>query len=276
MATPRPVTPKRLVLDLLRVARDKPVPVGALVGVGALFGLTGNSMRVAITRLLARGLVESDERGSYRLSPATDPLTAHVERWREGEARMRRWESEWLLVSPPRGADRSTRRHSLRALGLSGFREGLDGLWTRPHNLAEPLSTTFERLGALGLDPGARHFVASHLDAKLRRRWETTLWPIEQLQRGYRRALDSVERSMARVGSMPAEQALVETFVVGGEAIRVIATDPLLPEAILSSFERRALSDAMLRYDELGRGIWGRLRREFEAGRSESSAEALP
>lgn len=270
------MTPKRLVLDLLRVARDKPVPVGALVGVGGLFGLTGNAMRVAITRLVARGLVASDERGSYRLSPATDPLTAHVERWREGESRMRVWQSEWLTVSLPRGADRSARRHSLRALGLFGFREGLDGLWVRPHNLAEPLPTTRERLGGLGLDPGAAHFVASHLDEPLRRCWETTLWPLAQLSQGYRRALESVERSRARVASMPAEQALVETFVVGGDAIRVIATDPLLPEAMLSSSGRRALSDAMLYYDEIGRGIWNQLRGEFEAGRSAGRPDGAP
>lgn len=270
------MTPKRLVLDLLRVARDKPVPVGALVSVASLFGLTGNSMRVALTRLVARGLIESDERGSYRLSPATDPLTAHVARWREGEARMRLWQSEWLMVSLPRGGERSARRHSLRALGLLGFREGLDGLWVRPHNLAEPLPTTLEHLGALGLDPGAHHFVADHLDESLRRRWETTLWPLARLGQGYRRALDSVERSRARVESMPTEQALVETFLVGGAAIRVIATDPLLPEAILAGFERRALTDAMLRYDEIGRVIWGRLRRGFEVGTTGAREEAAP
>ena len=80
---------------------------------------------------------------------------------------------------------------------------------------------------------------------------------------------------MARVQHMPMEQALVESFLTGGAAIRVLATDPLLPEAILRSHERRALGDVMLRYDEIGRGIWGRLQREFQTMRGEARQEAM-
>jgi len=50
--------------------------------------------------------------------------------------------------------------------------------------------------------------------------------------------------------------ALVESFLLGGRAIRTLALDPLLPEALVPSAERRALVEAMQRYDRVGRRLW--------------------
>ena len=55
---------------------------------------------------------------------------------------------------------------------------------------------------------------------------------------------------------------MVETFLVGGRAIREIARDPCLPDAIASESERRALVAAMREYDRAGRACW----REFMRG----------
>ena len=47
-----------------------------------------------------------------------------------------------------------------------------------------------------------------------------------------------------------------ESFRLGGEAIRLLVYDPLLPEPIVAPGERRALVEAMRRYDRLGRQAW--------------------
>ena len=49
---------------------------------------------------------------------------------------------------------------------------------------------------------------------------------------------------------------MVESFRIGGAALRVLATDPLLPEPIVPAREREALLAAMRRYDALGRASW--------------------
>ena len=49
---------------------------------------------------------------------------------------------------------------------------------------------------------------------------------------------------------------MVESFVLGGRAIRQLVLDPLLPEPILPTTERHALVQAMRRYDKLGRACW--------------------
>ena len=60
-------TAKSLILDLLTTVPGTSVPVQFLVEAAAMFGIDSNSVRVALTRLGARGLIESEKRGQYHL-----------------------------------------------------------------------------------------------------------------------------------------------------------------------------------------------------------------
>jgi phenylacetic acid degradation operon negative regulatory protein len=254
------VTPRSVVLNLVRVMPEqRSVPVRQLLSLGALFGFNANAVRVAVTRLMAENLLESDERGSYRLGPAAAAIHAHVEEWRRGEARMRPWQGQWLAVLLPGKTNRGERRGTLRALPRLGMREGLPGLWLRPDNLRLSLADTAERLRALGLEHGAELFIARDFSERLTTRFVRALWPLRNLQRGYERALAALERSLAQLPAMARDRALVQSFVLGGEAIRVLATDPLLPEAIWPGETRKRLGEVMLRYDAVGRRLWGTL-----------------
>jgi phenylacetic acid degradation operon negative regulatory protein len=245
------------VLDLARVAGPRAVPIRGLVAIGELFGISGNALRVAVARLLAAGLLESDERGSYRLGAVADPVSRHVEGWRLGDRRRRSWDGGWIAVALGR-ADRGERAASLRALERAGLREGLAGLWVRPDNLAEPLERSRERLGGLGLERGACCFVASALPGETDARWRE-LWPRAELLAEYRDGRARLERSSSRLERLPVERAAVEAFLLGGAAIRVLALDPLLPDELLDPAPRRELWEAMLRYDTAGRRVWARL-----------------
>ncbi len=246
------VRPKSLLLDLLRVSDDA-VQVSNLVAVGNLFGFEGNAVRVALTRLVAAGLVESDERSSYRLAPGALPMARLINRWRDGEARLSSWAGDWLAVLHPRGGDRRSRADSLRALARLGFREGRPGMWVRPNNLR---ADAFADLSALGLVNGAEAFTASGFGAATEGEWRKQLWPLAQLRRDLRDTLRDLERSRERLPSIPRDDALVESFLLGGRAIRLLATDPLLPDEILDGDERRRLTKAMKAYDRAGKKLW--------------------
>jgi DNA-binding transcriptional regulator PaaX len=252
-----------VLLDLLRVS-DEPAPVSGLVHVGELFGFTGNAIRVALARLVSGGLVESDERGWYRLAPDTDSISEWVEWWREGDRRRRRWSGAWLMCWLPRRAPaRGARKGSLRALARTGFVEGLPGARVRPDNLAGGVDQLRDQLDRLGLEDGATVFAADQLDEATRTRWSTELWPVAKLQRDYAKMLDDLTRSRARVPTLPAARAMVETFLLGGAAIRMLARDPLLPESIMNGDTRRDLTAEMRAYDRIGRRTW----RDALAGR---------
>lgn len=251
----QPVNARSVVLNLVRVAQ-RSVPVRRLLTIGDLFGFNANAMRVAIARLVADGRLESDERGSYRLGPSATRLHEHVEGWRRGEARMRPWRGEWLAAALPSGAARATRRASLSALTRLGLREGMPGVWVRPDNLRQPFESMTEHFRALGLEDGAELFRARDFSAHTAERFASDLWATRALQRGYATALRNLERSLQQLEGMPRDTALVQTYLLGGEAIRVLATDPLLPEQIMKGQTRAALTETMLRYDAIGHALW--------------------
>ena len=248
------VNPRSVVLNLVRVTQ-RSVSVRQLLAIGGLFGFNANAMRVAIARLVADARLESDERGSYRLAPAATVMHEHVEEWRRGEARMRAWRGEWLAIALPLGTARATRRSSLSALSRLGLREGLPPLGPSD-NLRQPFDSMTERFRALGLEDGAELFRAHDFSAHTAKRFASELWPIRLLERSYAAALRNLERSLEQLDGMPRETALVQTYLLGGEAIRVLATDPLLPEQIMEGAARAALTETMLRYDAVGHALW--------------------
>ena len=249
---------RSFVLDLLSTLRRGAMPVRALVEAATLFGIAEGSVRVALTRLLGDALIERDERGLYRLGQAAAPVQGRVAAWRDLEARLQPWSNGWVGVLDAGVAKRSSRaaqRRSDRALDLTGFRSFARGLALRPDNLAGGVAQLREELSALGLAPGAvvcaLHELDSVSDARARR-----LWDADGLVAQYRRHRQRIDTSTRRLRTRSAEVAMVESFRVGGAALRVLARDPLLPEPIVASAERRALLDAMIEYDAMGRASW--------------------
>ncbi len=274
-------TASSFVLDLLVTLKQGSMPVRALVEAGRRFGIAENSLRVALARLLARGRVERDARGRYRLGPGAEPVRSQVVSWRRLTSRQRPWDGSWLMVHLPVVSEAARRRRSERALRLLGLRALEPALRLRPDNLqggvedarerlvalgldsgahvfeARGLDGARERLLALGLDPRARVFQARGLDdasdAEARR-----LWDVEALEAGYAASLEELERSARRLPDLPEAEAMVESFLLGGRMIRQLVLDPLLPEEILPSQGRDALVAAMRAYDRAGRRCWAR------------------
>ena len=257
----RAPTAKSLILDLLSTVGRRAVPVRSLVAAAGLFGLEANAVRVALARLRAAELVASDERGFYRLGAGARSVQSQVRGWRDLDARIRPWEGGWVGVlagALPRGG-RADRRRRERALAFLGFRELEPGLVVRPDNLRDEgaggVTAVRDQLTALGLDEDACVFSLGELDDARDAR-ARTLWDTEALVAGYRSTARELEASAARLETLPREDAMVESFQLGGAAIRQLVFDPLLPDALVPGTERRALLQAMHRYDALGRACW--------------------
>ena len=248
-------TARSLILDLLSTLGRSAAPVRALVSAGGLFGIASNALRVALARLTAEGLVERDERGRYRLGPEAAPVSERVAGWRRREERVIAWSGDWigvLTTGRPRGV---ARRRRDRALRLYGLRALDPGLALRPANLRGGVEAARDDLRALGLTADAPVFRLTDLDADSDRR-ARELFDGTALGRRYRDLGERLERSAARLPDLTREEAMAESFLLGGEALRCLVLDPLLPEPIAPVDDRRALVAAMRRYDELGRRCW--------------------
>ncbi len=252
----RQPTAKSLTLDLLSTLSGRSLPIAALVAAGELLGLAEGSLRVAVTRLLAAGRIERDERGLYRLGSAAAPIDREVRSWRRLEERTRRWSGAWLAVhrsSPaPRGARRRAEERALRWMGLAELEPGF---FVRPDNLKGGAKALRPSLLGLGLDPGALVLRADGLDPAREAR-ARGLWDVPALEAAYDRGVESLLRSEARLETLAEGEAMVESFRLGGEMIRLLVLDPLLPAPLVDVDERRRLVRAMRRYDRVGRRAW--------------------
>lgn len=256
--------PTAIILDLLRTYRRRGTSVRTIMATGAMFDLSENVMRVSLSRLVARGMVENIQRGHYRLADRADPLSDFVERWRQGENRLRAWDGDAFLLMHTATAADSRRDWALNA---HGFRQVTTGLWARPDNLAGNADELERLLCQLGVD---RESVLVS-NARIAPRWQAAWlahFDIAAMLAIYREHERKLAASLGRLDDLRHEAALKETFHLGGRAVHILAKDPLLPAQIIDPAPRRALWQTMLAYDRKGREIWGR--------RGESRPEVMP
>jgi phenylacetic acid degradation operon negative regulatory protein len=257
------LTAKSLILDLLSTLRDgSAMPVGALVEAGSLFGLSGNNMRVSIARLLAGGQIARDERGHYRLGGKAQPIGRRVRSWRQMNRQTRKWSGAWIAAQVGNGG-RADRRERERALHLLGFAPLRPALWLRPDNLAASVEEVRGELHLLGLPGGDLVFLLRELDVDNEKR-ARALWGVEAMRHSYGALREEIARSAQRLEELPPEEAMCESFALGGRVLRQLVLDPLLPEEICPAAERDALLAAMRDYDRQGRLAWANLLKRFD------------
>lgn len=251
--------PKNLILDLMLAAGDKPLIARDAILAGSLFQISENSLRVTLARLSAAGLIETAERGAYRLGPAATDLAGDVASWRTLESRLRAWQGSYIVVhcGALGRSDRAALPRRERALQMLGFRLLERGLYIRPDNIESDLDALRQRLYKLGLDRDAPVFRASGLDPA-REAIVRQLWDGQALTQNYRQLRVKLEDWLARGDQLSLEAAARESFLLGGQAIHQLVFDPLLPEPFVDSRERRAFIQAVHHFDETGRAIWNR------------------
>jgi len=263
------ITPKSLVLGLLQASDNRAIPVKGLVRAGEIFGFTGNTIRVTTARLIREGTIESNERGLYCLSDKNTLFSRFIESWRDGEGRLKDWDGAWICcLMQKRTVKRKTKTQSI--LDLSGFKEGLPGLWVRPHNL----TISIRHLEALFVNFGKLDdkvmFVARDFSVKQTEQWMKYLWPVDEIIKRQQAFLSKMEKSAERIEKIPLEQAMIESFRIGSEAVHLLISDPLLPEEIMGKTNRVALTKAMSEYDGLGKKVWSKGIQEIEIDQSPS------
>ncbi|HEX6591360.1 MAG TPA: PaaX family transcriptional regulator C-terminal domain-containing protein [Moraxellaceae bacterium] len=253
--------PRHLILKFLLGAEGEAMSAREAVAACGLFGIRENSVRVALVRLAAAGMIEAAGRGAYRLGANATGLAEDVSTWRAAESRVRDWSGAWIAVYC--GALSRSNRAALsrrdRALDMLGFREIDHECFVRPDNLVGGVAAVRERLYKLGLDSAAAVFLATEFDAAREARVRE-LWDGAALTRSYRQTREQLERWLAQEGELERDVAARESFLMGSTAIRQLVFDPLLPDPLVDTAERRAFVDTVLRYDTRGHQIWRQLR----------------
>ncbi|MDQ1437139.1 MAG: phenylacetic acid degradation operon negative regulatory protein [Acidimicrobiaceae bacterium] len=211
------------------------LPARVLVRAGELFGISEGTLRVALSRMVAAGELETAD-GSYRLAGRLLDRQARQEASRAATTRAWRgqaWRFAFVAGERRSAEQRGELRAAMRALRLAELREGV---WLRPDNLrvddgAEAAAVVAEQcvqaVGKLtGLGEG--DVVGGVRDADMASR----LWDVA----GWARRAGGLRRSLAR--SLPGVKAgrveeLAAGFVLSADVLRHFQADPLLPDELL-------------------------------------------
>lgn len=249
------ITPKTFILSLLQASGNHAMPINTMVAAGAVFGIRENAIRVTATRLTREGILKKSRRGVYRLGTGAIRASQYIERWRDGENRIKKWDGSWLCGLLP-NINMQNFKASRKAFGFFGFKEGLPNFWVRPNNLNMDIETLGNLLSQFGKMQNGEMFTARKFNKEMIDKWQNHLWPVEKRVDDQKKFLSTLTQSAERIEKMPMEAALVESFIMGSEAIRLLITDPLLPPEMMDITYRKKLHAAMLDYDTVGKRIW--------------------
>ena len=254
---PQDVSPRALVLSLMSSAFLAPQSIARLISAAELFGIEAATLRVAVTRLLKEGLLESPDRGVYQPGPKSRALTRRVQSWKDVASRLVPWNGDWLVALTDHlgRTDRKQLRARERALALSGYQLTPAGFWVRPANLAGTLEDQRTDLTTIGADEGIILMRAAGVSTDPAPDWPA-LWSSEALARSYEDAIAAMTASLTRLPLLSPAEAARETLLIGQAVIRTINFDPLLPPELGNQEDFLRMVDTMVRYNDTGRKCW--------------------
>jgi len=254
---PEALSARALILSLIASIGTGRQMIAGLIHAGALFGIEPATMRVAATRLLKEGLLESPERGLYVPGPRAQALTRRVQQWQDVAAKMVPWNGDWLVaMTHPLGRrDRKQLRNRERALALFGYQAAEAGLWVRPANLARALPDHQQDLAGIGADETMPILRVAEMAAPGMQDW-AGLWSAADLEHSYQAAIRAMTESLERLPRLSLADAARETLLTGQAVIRAINFDPLLPPELGNQKLFLEMVDAMRAYNERGQQCW--------------------
>lgn len=219
----RPLTARSAVLSLLLGRRPPKAPVALLVRWCELFGVTGNAARVALSRMVERGELVTDD-GVYALAGRVQA------RQHEQEEALTPaptdWDGTWHVVVLTGGArpapERLAQRQLLRRSRLAELREGV---WVRP--ATAPLADAASLGAAMRWrgTPEDREPLRLAEELFALRAWADRAGDLA-------RRVSTASASL-RVGPDLRDEALAPAFVAGAAAMQHLRRDPRLPPALV-------------------------------------------
>jgi phenylacetic acid degradation operon negative regulatory protein len=257
------IKPRSAILDLLSPRGRRPISAAAIVGACALFGISSNNTRVALARLVADGRLEKVGPASYALSEDAEAFNRRVLAWSQIDRLEKGWNAKWMMVHLQNPPSTRTREYARRAYRFARVAEVNPTLAARPDNLRLNHYDLRDTLITFGLE-GPFFISCAEVDDYTASHWVMNLWHADRLRAAHNRMAARIEASFVRLGKLPFEKALVESFIVGGEAIRALVMDPLLPEIFMPGRERNLMLQLMRAYDKVGRILWRQFNERFE------------
>jgi phenylacetic acid degradation operon negative regulatory protein len=236
----RPLSARSVLASALLGADQPRLPVGALIEVASLFGISAGATRTCLWRMVSNGELTSDD-GCYMLAGRLAERRQRVDdASRIDDAAAAKWDRSWELAVVSLDRRPATERLELRkaatALHLAELREGV---WIRPDNL-DPQRLPMSRAV---LDQQCTHFhrAATDIDADAVR----SLFSLDEWAHDAKRLLTAMNDELHRPAG-----SFTHQFELSVAVVRHLQLDPVLPaELIPDEWPGPALRRTYRRFD---------------------------
>jgi phenylacetic acid degradation operon negative regulatory protein len=201
-----------------------------LMALAAPFRITETNVRSCLSRLHARDVIQVRKEGRaawYRLGGRGKRVGSNVARhFRDPD--WSGWNGSYWAAAFSLSDSRERYRIRKKLLAYR-FRALYPGLWIRPLHPDEDLPGVFgDSIRAGGFDLFSGGFVR-----EISRQRISVLYDLETTAAALSRALMTARRSIESAASLSSEAAFVERMVTGASLVPALASDPLLPPALL-------------------------------------------
>ena len=245
---PRPQDLVMTFLGAYVVPQDRVVWSGGLVTLLGEFGFSAGAARVALGRMVRRGIVDRLKVGrlvSYRPTPSTVALLEEGDRrifslGREPHS-AELWTVLWHAIPEERRLERGRLARRLRFLGFGSVQ---DGTWMSPHHREREVVALIDELHVAGYTGVMLGRPAASLDfrALVSRAWD--LDALDERYRAFSDEFSAYARAGGRRGMDDREAFLLRTRLVHVFR-RFPALDPELPDELMHGPRHRAEAVAL-------------------------------
>lgn len=215
--------------------------IGSLIRLLKEFGHNEQGVRVAVSRMVKQGWIQSEKQGNKSYYFLTD---RGVQRMDEAANRIYKmkpneWDGKWRILMYTIPEDKRQLRDDLRKeLLWSGFGSFSSGCWISPNDLEKQINRLIEKYD---IDEYVDFFISEYKGPKENQSLVEKSWHLEEIESKYEEFIEKyskqfiVHQSIISRGEMSDADCFVERTNLVHEYRKFLFIDPGLPKELLPS-----------------------------------------
>lgn len=213
--------------------------IGSLIRLLKEFGHNEQSVRVAMSRMMKQGWLDSEKKGNKSYYFLTTRGEARME---EAAKRIFKftpndWDGKWrMLIYAIPEEKRQVRDELRKELLWSGFGSFSNGCWISPNNLEKEAELLIEKYD---IQNYVHFFVSEYHGSQSNKALVEKGWPLQEIDRKYKEFISAyskqfiVHQSMMNDGRLTDAECFVERTNLVHEYRKFLFMDPGLPKELL-------------------------------------------
>ncbi|MGN7397010.1 phenylacetic acid degradation operon negative regulatory protein PaaX [Peribacillus frigoritolerans] len=215
--------------------------IGSLIRLLKEFGHNEQGVRVAVSRMVKQGWIQSEKQGNKSYYFLTDRGVQRIDEAANRIYKMKpnEWDGKWRILMYTIPEDKRQLRDDLRKeLLWSGFGSFSSGCWISPNDLEKQINRLIEKYD---IDEYVDFFISEYKGPKENQSLVEKSWQLEEIENKYEEFIEKyskqfiVHQSIISRGEMSDADCFVERTNLVHEYRKFLFIDPGLPKELLPS-----------------------------------------